>query len=326
MQNLICQIRKRKGNSKMKKRKKIVIIVSIGIILIGMVKLFTLNKHKDNGNIANMGLVTQSDKTVYYNKYEKGIFAYKNGKEQRLTDETAYAISVFEDQIYYITISDFSNVVIKRIDTNGENLKKIATIYTSLSKFFVRSEGIYYLANKGIARIDRNGEGETLVFEENIQDFQIVGDEIFYTNVFNQIGKVSISGENPYILNEEANAKKMQVVDNWIYYLDENENALFRFKPNGKDKELVSILVKNQTYNVCGNYVYYLDKENSTIARMKIGKSNQCDSIVTISVTNTKINIANDELYYLDKSKDESQTYQMYRIGLKGQKTKSIEY
>lgn len=310
----------------MEKIKKIVVIGIIILVVIGSLKLVIFRKSQRNGNMANMGFVTKNNNVVYYNKYDEGIVAYQNGKEQKLTDETAYSITVLDDQIYYITVADLSNVVIKSVATNGENLKTIATIYTSLSKFFVSSDEIYYLTNKGIAKMDLNGQNETIILEENIQDFQVVNNEIFYTNALNQIGKASISGEKACVFDHEISAKKLQVVDKWIYYYDENENALFRLTKNGKKKELVSVLVKNETYNVCGKYVYYLDKENSTIARMRMGKSNQCDPIVTLQATNTKINIVDNELYYLDKSKDESQTYQMYRVGIKGQKVKSIEY
>lgn len=313
----------------MKRVKKIGIIGIIVIIMVGIIGGVFFKKSKDNGNVTNMGLVVEKDGTVYYNKYEKGIFAYRNGNEKRLTDETAYCLTIFEDKIYYITVADFSNVVIKSVDLTGENLKNVATIYTSFSKFFIQDHFIYYSTNKGnkgIARMDLNGENETMILTENIQDFQLVKNEIFYTNAQNQIGKISLSRGNNEMLSQEVTAKKIQVVGKWIYYYDENENALFRLTKNGKKKELVSILVKNETYNVFGKYVYFLDKENAKITRMKIGKSNQCNDIVTLSISNTKINIAEDELYYLDKSKDEGQIYQMCRVKLNGDEAKSIEY
>ncbi len=296
------------------------------LVIVGVIQRVVFTKHKENGNIANMGLVVEKDDAVYYNKYEKGIVVYRQGKEEQLTDETAYCLTIWEDKIYYITVADFSNVVIKTVDLNGENRKTIATIYTSLSKFFIEDNKLYYLTNKGIARMDVNGENETIILEETIQDFQVVKKEIFYTNALNQIGKCSISGENEMVVSQDVTARKIQIVDQWIYYYDENENALFRLTKNGKKKEVVSVLVKNESYNVYGNYVYYLDKENAKIARMKIGKSNLCDDLVKLNISNTKLNIAGNELYYLDKSQDESQTYQMCRIKLNGQPAKRIEY
>lgn len=309
----------------MKKVTKIGILVVI-IILIGIVIGSRVSQSKkDNGNLANMGLAVEHDGIVYYNKYEKGIFASKNGKEKQLTDETVYSLTFFDDKIYYITVADFSNVVIKSVDKNGENRKTIATIYTSVSKFFIKEDAIYYLTNQGIAKIDTNGQNEMIVVADNVQDFWIIGKTIFYTNGANQICKTSFSTQS-IALTEEAKSKKIQVVGKWIYYFNENEKALFRLSQDGKKDELVSVLVKNETYNVAGNYVYYFDEGASKIARMKIGTSNQCDDIVSISTKKTKLNIAKNELYYLDKSQDEAQTYQIYRVKLNGDEAEKIAY
>jgi hypothetical protein len=291
--------------------------------------LCTSNKETSTGNIANLGLAVKSKGVTYYNKYEKGIFAVKNGKEEQLTDETAYSLNVVENKIYYIMVADFNNIVIKSIDIDGKNLKAIATIYTSISKIYIDDGYIYYATNNsgaGIARIDLNGQNETVIVSEKVQDFQVVNGNIYYINNSNQICKFNVKDENGVILSETITAKKIQVDGKWIYYYDENENALFRLSDNGSKNELVSVLINNEIYNISGKYVYYFDKENSKIARMQIGKSNKCDDIVNVNVTKTKINIVGDELYYLDKSKDESQTYQMYRVKINGSEAKSIEY
>lgn len=304
------------------------IVVSIIVIIVFVVVISKTRKQSTNGNIANMGLVAAKGKHVYYNKYEKGIFSTKNGREKQLTDETAYSLNMVGDEIFYLTIADFNKVVIKSVDINGENRKNIATISTSISKINIENGFIYYSNNEngnGIARIDLNGENETILWEENVQDFQVEGEKVFYVSQNNEICKVS-EAEQKEVLNQKARAKKIQIVENWIYYYDENEKALFRMKKNGQNNELVSVLVKNDMYNVSGKYVYYVDQENRKIARMKIGKSNKCDDIININLTKTKINIAGDELYYLDKSSDESQTYQMYRVKVTGDETNIIEY
>ena len=127
----------------MKKKVMIGGILLIIVILWGM--CFRTSEDK-NGNIANLGLAEKNNSTVYYNKYEKGIFAVRNGKEEQLTDETAYSINIVGDKIYYITIADFNSVLIKCVDTNGENLRNIAKIYTSISKIYVNDNYIYVLS------------------------------------------------------------------------------------------------------------------------------------------------------------------------------------
>ena len=56
------------------------------------------------GNYANMGLAVEKDGVIYYNKYEKGIVKVKGGKEYQITDETAYSMTVYNDEIYYLTV------------------------------------------------------------------------------------------------------------------------------------------------------------------------------------------------------------------------------
>lgn len=314
----------------MKKFLKILLIILILIIIVAIV-IFNITKHKssENGNMSNMGLAIKYKGVTYYNKYEKGIFAVKNGTETSLTDETAYSLTIYENKIYYMTIADFNNIVIKYVDLDNGEVKNVMTIYTSISKFYIVDDYIYYFINdvqSGICRSSINGGEETLLLIDNIQDFVIYNNKIFYVNSSNKICSFSLKNQKNIILNNDTYAKKIQIVDKNIYYYNENENALFKIDENGSKNELVSVLINNEIYNVCGKYVYYFDSTNSKICRMKLKKSNECNDIVSIDISKTRINIAGDILYYLDKSTNESQNYQMYRIKTNGDKTQDIVY
>lgn len=307
------------------------ILLVVVVAIVGMIVFRKMRSPKleANGNVSNMGLVLEYQGVIYYNKYEKGIFAVKDGNETRLTEETAYCLMAENGKLYYMTVADFNNVVIKSIDLESGTVKNIATVYTSMSKFFVQNQWIYYFTNNGengICKMDSNGENETTILPGNIQDFQLQGNEIFYVEENGRIGKFSLKNQENSVLSEAAGARKIQVVDDWIYYYAQEENALFRVRTDGKKQELVSVLIHHETYNVCGKYVYYFDAENQKIARMRLNKSNQCDDIVSLESARTKLNVAGDVLYYLDKSKDESQNYQMHRVKLNGEKMQDVEY
>lgn len=313
----------------MKKVVKISVIV-VCIIIIMMAIIMVKNRNNEaNGNVSNMGLVLEHNGTTYYNKYEKGIFAVKGDKEIQLTDETAYSLAFYEDKIYYMTVADFNQVMIKSVDIKSGNIQNIATIYTSISKFFVEGNAIYYFTNNvqnGICKMDLNGQNETILITGNIPDFQVDKKEIFYIDEENRICKFMLSSGKNIVLSENAKAKKIQVVEHWIYFYNETENSLFRLNKNGKKMELVSVLVNHEIYNVCGKYVYYYDKNTSKIARMQLKKSNKCENIVDISVLKTRINLAGDVLYYLDKSSDDSQNYQIRRVKINGDKMQDVQY
>ena len=309
--------------------KKNIIIVSIIIIVVFSIVFMSHRKSNENGNIFNMGLAVVDENCIYYNKYDKGIFKIKNGEETELIDESAYSLNIYQDNIYYITVSGFNQLKVKSIDINGRNYREIATINTSISKIYVEDGFIYYYTTdneKRIVRIDINNQDVTSLVYETIQDFQVSNGEIYYINSSNQICKSNVNGDNKKILSENINASKIQVVDDWIYYYNEYENALFRLSSKGNKNELISVLVNNEIYNVYGKYVYYFDKENSKICRMQIGRSNKIQDIVDVSISRTKINIVQNQLYYLDKSSDGSQIYQMFRVKLNGDETNKIEY
>lgn len=309
----------------MKKVKKIIIILLI-MLIIGFCIIFKMfQTPKTNGNLSNMGLVTEYKGIIYYNKYEKGVFAYKNGNETQLTEETAYSLNAYDGKLFYMTVEDFNNIAVKYYDLKTNNIKDVTTIYTTNSKFYIDDGYIYYISSNGICRIQINGENEEKIVTRNIQDFQIVDNKIFYVSN-NQIFAIDINGENDYVLNENVFAKKIQVVDNWIYYYNENENSLFRVNCDGTKNEIVSVLVNNEIYNISGKYVYYYDEINSKIVRMQLNKSNKCDDVVPISVSKTKINIVGNVMYYLDKSSDESQMYQIYRVKTNGKEVQKINY
>lgn len=324
-----------KSNEKLKikldKKKILLILIAIAIVLIlfGIGKLISsLSKEKVMGNYANMGLAVEKDGVIYYNKYEQGIVKVKGGKEYQITDETAYSMNVVGDTIYYLTVSDLNTIDIKSVETNGDNLKKIKTIYTTISKIYVQDGYIYYSTNKdgnGIMKLNIETEQEEKIVKANIQDFVVQDDLIYYTDNVNSLSSVTTTGIDYKLIAGEHKIKKIQILKKWIYFYDETENALCKIKIDGSKKKVVSGLVNNEIYNVTSKKIYYFDEVNSQICSSDLrGKSSR--SIISISASKPKINIVKDFLYYLDDSKDDTQIYQMYRVKTDGSKTKTIDY
>ena len=111
--------------------KRIIVLAILLIIIllifwgIGKLILKLFSQEKVVGNYDNMGLAIEDGKTVYYNKYEKGIVKRENKKETQLTDKTAYSMTIINDIIYYITVSDENTIDLNSVKTTGEDLKKI---------------------------------------------------------------------------------------------------------------------------------------------------------------------------------------------------------
>lgn len=320
---------KTKKNIKINRKVLFVIICVIIVALLitaitSLIKL--LSKEKVVGNYANMGLAIENNGVIYYNKYEKGIVKVKSGKEYQITDETAYSINIVDDTIYYLTVSDMNTIDIKSVKTNGDALKKIQTIYTNVSKIYVKDGYIYYATNKdtsGLAKINIETGEETKITSANIQDFVLDNDKIYFTDNVNTLYSITTSGLDLQTLGNQI--KKIQILDKWIYFYDEAENALCKIKKDGSNKKVVSTFINNEMYNVTSKRIYFYDTINRQISSCDLrGKSSK--AIVDVKTAKTKINIVNGIIYYLDESKDETQIYQMYRVKENGSKTQSIDY
>lgn len=302
----------------------LIILLVIGIIKIGK----AISKEKVAGNYANMGLAIEKDGVIYYNKYENGIVKVKSGKEYQITEETAYSMNIVDDTIYYLTVSDMNTIDIKSVKTNGDKLRKIKTIYTSISKIYVQDGFIYYATNKdgnGIMKLNIETEEEQKILKSNIQDFVVDKDIIYFTDNINTLSSVTTSGTDQKMIFSEGSIKKIQLLKKWIYFYDDTENALCKVKKDGSSKKVVSTFVQNEMYNVTSKKIYFYDAINRQICSSDL-KGKKSKAIISVNATKPKMNIVKDTIYYLDDSKDETQIYQMYRVKTNGNKTKSIDY
>ncbi len=307
-----------------------IITIILLLILWGMGKLVLklFSPEKVVGNYANMGLAVEDGKTVYYNKYERGIIKKENKKETQLTEKTAYSMTIIDDTIYYITVSDSNTIDLNSVKTTGEDVKKIKTLYTAISKFYIENGYAYYVSNKdniGIYKISLETGEETTVTLSNIQDFVLDKNIIYFTDNVGYLYSIKIDGTDKKTISTDYSINNIQILKNWIYFYDKNENALCRIKKNGSSKSTVATFVNNETYNITNKQIYYFDELNKQICKCDL-KGKKSKPIVSLEATRTKINIVNGVIYYLDNSKDDSQIYQIYRVKENGKSANSIDY
>lgn len=325
---------KNKKKLKLNRRRIIVLIVLALIILailFGMSKIFSniLSQEKIVGNYSNMGLAVEDGKVIYYNKYEKGIIKVEGDKETKLTDQTAYSMTIIDDTIYYLTVSSDNTIDLNSVSKSGENLKKIKTLYTSISKFYINDGYVYYVSDQGTSGLSKlsieNPSEEKTIIQANIQDFVLENNKIYYTDNIGYLYSIKLDGTDKKEISTEYKIRKIQILNNWIYFYDEQENALCKIKKNGSPKKTVATFVNNETYNVTSKGIYYFDLANKQICKSDL-KGKKSHVITPITATTTRINIVNGVIYYLDNSKDLAQIHQMYRIKENGKEVNPIEY
>lgn len=324
---------KNKKKLKLNKRRVIVLIVLallIALIIFGIIKLFSalFAKEVAVGNKANMGLVLEDGKTTYYNKYEKGIVKVKGKEEFQITDETAYSMTIIDDTIYYMTVSNQNSIVLKSVQTNGDKNTEIKVLATPLSKFYIEDNYVYYVTNEntlGIAKLSLENGEETIITAANVQDFVLEDGIIYFTDNVGYLHSIKTNGTESKEIATGYNIKNIQIMKKWIYFYDSKENALCRIKKDGSSKKTVATFVNNEIYNVTNKGIYYFDSVNKQICKSDL-KGKKSKAIVSLEAVKPRIGIANGELYYLDNSKDEIQIYQMYRVKTNGSEAKSIDY
>ena len=324
---------KKKKKLKLNKRRIIVLIVALILLLlliVGIVNLFKLlfAKEKSVGNLSNMGLVLEDGNTVFYNKFEDGIIKIKGNKEYQITDETAYSMTMYEDEIYYLTVSSLDTIELKKVKENGDGLTKIKTLATTISKFYIKDGYVYYASNgdvKGISKLSLADNSENVIAVSNVQDFVLEGDTVYYVDNVGYIYSSNLTGTDIKEVAQDYKVKKIQIMKKWIYFYDETENALCKIRLDGSDKKTVATFVNNEIYNVTSKKIYYYDSVNKQICKCDL-KGKKSTAIVTLEATKPRINIVDGHVYYLDNSKDNTQIYQMFRVKTSGNAAKSIEY
>lgn len=324
---------KKKRKLKLNARRVIVLIVLaliIFLILFGMFKLFSsiFAKEKIAGNLANGGRVVQDGNTVYYNKNEVGIIKEKGGEIYQITDGLAYSMTLVEDTIYYLTVSTTNTIDLMSVKTNGDELKKIKTLPTSIEKFYIEDSYVYYAIYSNVIGINKlsleTGEDVTLI-AANIKDFVLDSGTIYYTDNVGYLHSVNTSGTDKKEIATGQNIGKIQILKNWIYFYDKTEDALCKIKKDGSSKQVVSAFVKNDVFNVTNKYVYYLDKQNKQISRSDL-KGDKSKAIVSLNTSISKINISDGILYYLDTDTSNQYGERIYRVKTNGKATNPIEY
>lgn len=195
------------------------------------------------GNINNYGLVAETDESIYY---VKDCILYKSDKdlknETMLVDEPINigkdTINVVENWIFFRQGKE-----IRRIQTDGTNIE---TIYKGYSLHMqVLGNWIYFISlgdDSKICRIDVNGQNKQVMSDKNIDDMAIYNGKIYYSyenpdDKYLEVMNIDGSGKR-FLSNLET--RNMIVDEEYIYYLDNVEEILYRMNLKYKSKERLS--------------------------------------------------------------------------------------
>ena len=300
-------------------KKRIVILVVLCLVvllvLFGIIKLCksAFSKEVVAGNIGiNRGIAVSDGSQTYYNKDEKGIVKVKGGKAYQIVDETAYSMTVKGDTLYYLTVSSTNTIDLKSVKSNGDELTKITELLTTLGKFYMDDEFVYYAKNSstsGIAKISLTTGEETIIAAAQVRDFVLDEDVVYFVDSVGALQSVNVNGKDNKEITTEFNLKYIQILGKWIYFYNDQEAALYKMKKDGSDVTKVATFINNEVYNVTSKGIYYFNAVDRQICVCDL-KGKKSKPVVAVETTNPKINVVDGILYYFDNSSVEGQLFE----------------
>lgn len=324
--------------------KKIALII-LAVILVLIIMLIIIGNGKEEygntyGNLRNKGLVASKGSQIYYVAFDEGnvdgIYkAKKNGKgkAEKISSEYGYYLNISGNYIYYV--SEENSQLIKE-KLNGEKNQVIAENVSS-EPIVVVDNWIYYFEGTNLYKIKTNGKNRTQLSNKAIENYQVVGKEIYYSYESNGkyvIAKMNLSGRDITKIDEEA-GREFFVKGNKIYFINEKydmENYEYKYelckmKKNGKNKEKVCDIeggLDTYTINFTNDALYYakaVKDEKMAIYSIKLNGKNET-KIVEVSTYSNAINIVDKFMYYINENEDGY--VQNYRIKTNGENNQAM--
>lgn len=324
--------------------KKISLIV-LTVILVFVVMLIVICNGKEEcgntyGNLRNKGLVASKGSQIYYLAFDEGnvdgIYKTKKngkGKKEKISSEYGYYLNISGNYIYYVS-EENSQLVKSKL--NGENNQVIAENVSS-EPIVVVNNWIYYFEGTNLYKIKTNGKNRTQLSNKAIENYQVVGKEIYYSYENNGkyvIAKMNLSGKNITKIDEEA-GREFFVKGNKIYFINEKydmENYEYKYelckmKTNGKKKEKICDIeggVDTYTINFTNDALYYakaVKNEKMAIYSIKLNGKNET-KITEVNTYSNAINIIDKFMYYINEN--EEGYVQNYRIKTNGESNQEM--
>lgn len=317
--------KKKKINPKYRVKKlykiRIIILTVLLILLFTNVNYYTGIPVK--GNISNLGIVAEYDNDIYYIKYNDGVYRSKLTIDKKIIDGQVYSMQIKDSYLYYMKYNN-NSACIERVNRYGTcNYESLASFNTSMNKFYLDDNYIYYTKdgeNAGLYRTNIDELKEEQLISGKCDDFQLESGKIYYL-MSNYIGVMNNDATEKDILGSDE-ISEFIVYKGWIYYTNNMNGNLMRINILGNQKNVIVHNFFIMDYNIFDDKIYYYNNEAKKICTVSIA-GNDYKEIVEVNNKDTMINItSNGDIYYLEYYQD-GDFYEYTRINKDG-KSKNI--
>lgn len=281
-----------------------------------------------SGNISNYGLVAEHNGWIYYRNTNDNGYLYKmksDGSESTLiSNHFVSNINVMGGWVYYSTNIN-SNHYIYKVRVDGTD--RIELIDTYNTRYSMDTYNRMLVSDTNIFIENWYNNSPYKIFKTSLDgslNSDIVHKATFitiYNNTLitrNSDSKLQIYdlNNNKVIFTSSERVSALNLVDNWIYYINNDDYRIYKMYIDGSNKQQLNH--DWSTYlNVYGSWIYYVNDEDQTIYRMKTdGTSRQ----QLMDSKASWINVTSEWIFYTNP--DNNKLYKMKHNGANWQEVK----
>jgi len=255
-----------------------------------------------NGNLSNGGFRAYYKGYIYYsnpnddNKIYKTDFGIAEGI--KLSEDSASAINIINDTIFYINSSDNRSVYSMKLD--GSQRTKLTDVNVT-STLLAANDSIYYddnySPNPGMYKMNTNGTNKTKLCDGMIDNL-VMEDGYLYFNIMEnssyKMYTMKLDGSEKTKVNND-NATMFSLENGWIYYVNTSDRSRpYKVKSDGTNRTMIED-VQVQALNVFDGWVYY--SRSSDLKLFKISVDGLYE-IKLSDISTSNIFVIGDYVFY----------------------------
>lgn len=261
-----------------------------------------LNSNEENINVVDADKQDETDEIIATNI---------ETEDEEFTSKYNHAndgIALFYDDVIFY--SDFRTQNLVRVNINEDHKMIISDkIYFDLHMYdgwiygtAFEPDGLSYLY-----RVKPNGTNEEKSVDEEVMSFQILGDDLIYSDVNGSIMKLSLLNNDVQLIHKTGvDYLKILVFNGWIYYFDHFDNHLKKINPY--DGEVITLFEQSLKSFIVDkdDNIYYLTEEG-----LVFFDSGSMNHNLIISGLISSFNIFDEVIYYCDYSTKTLHSYDL---------------
>jgi predicted small secreted protein len=204
-----------------------------------------------------------------------------------------------------------------------------ATVLTNdkVSCLNIMGDWIYYINNsdnRSVYKIKIDGSDRTMLCGGKVINMTVLGDKIYFS-VNGGIYKMDLDGSNKkrVVADNIANLNYMNVVGDWIYYVDSKLGYIRKVRTDGTHKTILRKKYSRELNVVAGN-IYFTDYSSldTEWEIYRMDTNGRKETKLFDKVTSNMNVVGNNIIFKCTKDKDEKE--RIYKIDLKGKKLTKI--